>query len=282
MATRSDTHDARQCAQAEALQQAVLAIQSGRPLDAERFAGEALKANAANPEAAKFLGYALLMQERADEAVAPLEKAARATRNPEIETQLAIALRRVGNSDKALIWLRRAVKRTPPFPPAFHELGYLLHSLKQSDEAIEVLKQGIALAPMIPELWSQLGFVSNATHDRAGAAEAFSCALDINPVHPEAMKGLTSVLMQEGDYAQAAELFKRVISAYPEEGSARIGLGACLLQLGEMDAAYACLRAGVGKGAPFHAALKAIMSSGRGRFWLRPSQAAAFLKSESA
>ncbi len=282
MATRSDTHDARQRAQAETLQQAALAIQSGRPLDAERFASEALKANAANPEAAKFLGYALLMQERADEAVTPLEKAARATRNPEIETQLAIALRRVGNSDKALIWLRRAVKRTPPFPPAFHELGYLLHSLKQSGEAIEVLRQGIAAAPMMAEMWIQLGYVCNATNDHAGAAEAFAYALEINPVHPGAVKGMTSILIQKGDYAQAAELFKRVIAAHPEEGSARIGLGVCLLKLGEMDAGYACLRAGVDKGAPLHAALKAIMSSGRGRFWLRPSQAAAFLKSERA
>ena len=74
-------------------------------------------------EAAKFLGYALLMQERVDEAVAPLEKAARASRNPEIETQLAIALRHAGNNDKALLWLRRAIKRTPPFPPAFRRAG---------------------------------------------------------------------------------------------------------------------------------------------------------------
>ena len=181
MKARSDTINERQRAQAEALRRATLAIQDRRALDAERIAGELLKANAGNVEAIKILGYALMMQERAEEAVAPLEKAARATRNPEIETQLAIALRHVGQNDKALLWLRRAVKRTPPFAPAFHELGYLLHVLEQSDEAIEVLKQGAAVAPMMTEMWVQLGLVCDAVNDRAGAAEAFSRALAINP-----------------------------------------------------------------------------------------------------
>ncbi len=281
MKARSDTINERQRAQAEALQRATLAIQDRRALDAERIAGDLLAANAGNVEAIKILGYALLMQERAEEAVAPLEKAARATRNPEIETQLAIAWRHVGQNDKALLWLRRAVKRTPPFAPAFHELGYLLHVLEQSDEAIEVLKQGAAVAPMMTEMWVQLGFVCDAVNDSAGAAEAFSRALAIAPVNPGAVKGMTSVLMHEGDYAQAAELFKRAIAAHPEEASARIGLGICLLELGQTDAAYACLRAGIGKGGRFETALKAIVSSGRGRFWLRPSRAAEFLKGKS-
>lgn len=282
MKARSGTINERERERAEALQKAALALQNDRPQEAERIAGEVLKANAGNVDAAKFLGYALLMQGRADEAVAPLEKAARASRNPEIETQLAIALRHVGKNDKALIWLRRAVKRTPPFGPAFHELGYLLSALKRPDEAIEVLKQGIAVAPMMTELWIQLGFVCEAANNRAGAAEAFARALAINPVHSDAVKGLTSVLMHGGDYAQAAELFKRAIAANPDDAAARIGLGNCLLELGQEDAAYACLRAGVGKGASLSRALKAILSSGHGRFWLRPSRAAAFLMSEGA
>ncbi len=282
MKARSDTINERQRAQAEALQRAAFAAQNGHPLDAERIAGEILTANAGHPEATRILGYALLMQGRADEALAPLEKAARTSRNPEVETQLAIALRHVEKNDKALLWLRRAIKRRPPFAPAFHELGYLLYILKQPDEAIEVLRQGTAVAPMMPEMWIQLGFVCNFANDRAGAANAFSRALAINPVHPDAVQGLTSVLMHRGDYGQAAELFKRAIAANPDDALARIGLGNCMLELGQEDAAYACLRAGVGKGAQLHTALKAILSSGRGRFWLRPSEAAKFLKSETA
>ena len=271
----------RQRAHAEALQRAKLAIQNDRPADAERLASEILKANAGHLEATKVLGYALVMQGRAEAALAPLEKAARTSRDPEVETQLAIALRQAGQSDKALIWLKRAVKRAPPFAPAFHELGYVLHELGQSGEAIAVLRQGIAVAPMMTEMAIQLGFVCYAIYDRANAGAAFARALAINPVHPEAIQGLGTVLMDAGDYAQAAELFRRALSANPDDTLARIALGKCLLELGDAETGYACLRAASARGAEFYGKVIAVLlSSGHGRFWLRPSSAAKFLKGE--
>jgi tetratricopeptide (TPR) repeat protein len=174
---RPNAPNERQRVHAEALQRAQVAIQNERPAEAERIAGEILKANAGHAEATKLFGYALLMQARPEEAVAPLEKAARASHDPEIETQLAIALRQAGLIDKALIWLKRAIKRTPPFAAAFHELGYVLHALNRSVEAIEVLQQGIAVAPMMTEMPIQLGFVYYAINDRANAGSAFARAV---------------------------------------------------------------------------------------------------------
>jgi Flp pilus assembly protein TadD len=153
--------------------------------------------------------------------------------------------------------------------------------LKKSGEAVEVLRQGTAVAPMMTQLWVQLGFACLTLNDRGNARDAFAQALAINPAHPDAVKGLTSVTMHEGDYAQAAELFKRAIADDPDDAAARIGLGNCLLELGQQDAGYACLRGAVGKGASLQQALKAVVSSGHGRFWLRPSRAAAFLKGDS-
>lgn len=277
MQTGSQTE--RQRAQAEALQRARLAIQGDRPADAERIAREVLVANAGHLEATKLLGYALVMQDRADEAIAPLEKAARASRDPEAETQLAIALRQSGDNDKALLWLRRAVKRTPPFAAAFHELGYLLFSLQRHNEAIDALKQGLAAAPMMPEMSIQLGFVSNAVGDYAGAAAAFSHALAINPANPDALHGFGIVSMNSGDYRRAAELFRRAVSVNADDTVARIRLGNCLLELGDREAAHALLRAASARGGEFYGkAIQAMVSSGRGRFWLRPSATAKFLK----
>jgi tetratricopeptide (TPR) repeat protein len=282
MAMQPTSND-RQRAQTETLQRAKLAIENERASDAERLAGEILKANSGHAEAIKILGYALLMQGKAEDAVQPLEKAARASRDPEIETQLAIALRQAGDTDKALVWLKRAIKRTPPFAPAFHELGYVLHSLDRSGEAIEVLKQGIVAAPLMTEMPIQLGFVCYAINDRANAASAFARALSINPVHPEAIQGLATVLMDEGDYAQAAELFRRALSTNPDDTLARIGLGNCLLELNQRDPGYACLRAAGNKSPEFYGkALRAALSSSHGRFWLRPSSAAKFFKGERA
>ena len=224
-------------------------------------------------EAIKILGYALLMQGNAEDAVSPLEKAARASHDPEIETQLAIALRQAGDTDKALIWLKRAIKRTPPFAPAFHELGFVLHSLKRSGEAIEVLKQGIAVAPMMTEMPIQLGFVCYAINDRANAGSAFARALSINPLDSEAIHGLATVLIDRGDFAQAAELFRRALSANPDDTVARIGLGSCLLELKQRDPAYACLRAAGVRGPEFYGkALRVTLSPATGDFPAAPQQ----------
>ena len=56
-------------------------------------------------------------------------------------------------------------------------------------------------------------------------------------------------------------------------------MGNCLLELGERDPAYACLRAASVRSPEFYGkALTRQLSSGHGRFWLRPSSAAKFFK----
>jgi len=85
--------------------------------------------------------------------------------------------------------------------------------------------------------------------------------------------------MDQGEYAQAAELFRRALATNSDDTLARIGLGNCLLELGQHDPAYACLRAASSRSSEFYGkALRATLSSGHGRFWLRPSSAAKFFK----
>jgi len=276
---RLDSQNGQRHGYADALRQAWIAIDADRPLEAERIAQKILEANAGHTEATKVQAYALLMQGKADDAVPLLEKLARSSRDPEIETQLAIALRHAGHIDKALLWLNRAVKRTPPFASAFHELGYVLHTLERSDEAIVVLRQGMAVAPMMIAMALQLGYVCYDVNDRATARNAFAHALSINSLHPEAIQGLATVLMDAGDFAQAAALFRQAVMANPDDSAARISLGRCLLELGDYETGYAWLRtAATHDDRNYGKVLQAILSSSRGRFWLKPSAAAKFFK----
>src|ERR1700710_2852399 len=80
----------------EAVERAILALRMQRPAEAERVAAEVLKANRGNLRAAQVLGQALLMQNRAAEAIEPLERAARRGEAPDIETLLATALAAAG------------------------------------------------------------------------------------------------------------------------------------------------------------------------------------------
>jgi len=260
------------------LQWAASALMQGRADDAERLAREVLKQIAQHPRALYLLGCALLLQERAREAIPPLEKAARAGQDPAVETHLAVALRRVGRMDDALARLTRAIKRRPAHGEAFHELGYLLLSLQRFDEAIATLEHGLEqiseTAPDAVPLWVQLGVVHHTQRDRHKARAAFAKAIEIAPDHPGAHYNMGSLLIADAEFARAVEHLQRALAANSKDVQARLKLGVCLLELGRTDDALEYLRSALRSDPKFYSTvLKLLSSAGRSRFWLRPSVA---------
>jgi tetratricopeptide (TPR) repeat protein len=263
----------------DALARAVSALNSQRPRDAELIAGELLKAEPRHIRALHIFGCALLMQGRAEDAIAPLESAARGRHDPEINTQLAIALRQAGRDDEALPRLKRAIKQQPPYPPAFRELGALLFAMERHDEAIEALNRGLDVAPMMPDLSIQLGYVFLQIKDAAGAKSAFARALNISPSAADALFGMAKAHRDAGENAAAADYFRRYLVSTPGDSSVWLYLGHCLLDLGQFDAGCECFRTAA-RGDPkrYGNALSSLAASGRGRFWLKPSAAAHFMR----
>jgi Tfp pilus assembly protein PilF len=263
---------------AEALARAVAAGNSGDLAEAERIVRDVLAKTPQHGEALQLLGALLMAQRRPRDAIAPLEEAAHFGGNAEVETHLAIALRDTGRSDDAMTWLCRAVERQPGFPRAFQELGELLRTKRRYAEAEAVLKRGVDAAPTTPELSLLLGGVCLDRADPAGAKVAFARALAIAPGNTDALMGFGVALQYEGDFTRAAERFRRVLAADPAHPRARLNLGYCLMELGHVDEGVACLRAAV-DAAPHTcgAALKMLISAGRGRFWFRRSAAADYL-----
>ncbi len=262
----------------DALQRAMFALNSGRPVEAEHIAGEVLRSHPRQARALHIFGCALLMQGRAKDAIAPLETAARDRHDPEIETQLAIALRQAGRLDDALARLKHAIKRRPPLPAAFLELGCLLSFTKRHDQAIEVFSRGVEIAPMMSELSVQLGYVFLQRRNWANAKAAFARALNISPDSREALFGMAKVHQEVGEYRAAAQCYRRCLMSRPDP---RIwhNLGRCLLMTGELDAAYDCFRWAVhGDPTRYGNVLGSLVKSPRGRFWLKPSAAARFLR----
>jgi tetratricopeptide (TPR) repeat protein len=262
-----------------ALQSAGAAIQAGRPLEAERIAADVLKGNAGSLPALQLLGTALLMQGRGKEAIAPLERAARQSRDSATETRLAMALRQAGREKEARERLERALKRKPPFPPAFLELGNLLAALDRFDEAIEILHQGLAVAPNFPDLLTELGRVYSACGKNAEARVAFARSVALAPGNPDALYALARAFQAERNFTQAAETYRRMLASAPKDAAAQIGLGICLAELGRGEEALDHLRTASGASTKmFGEAVGALVDAGKGRFWLRPSDAARALK----
>ena len=263
----------------EAVNWATQAIQVGRPVDAERVLRDVLAKAPRSPAVLHTLGRALLAQRRAHEAIEPLEAAARNEPNPVIETNVAIAYEQSGRPADALTWLERAVSRTPPFEHAFSQLGGLLLSLKRPADAETALKRGLAVAPNSVEMTVLLGGIYLARADRGDAKLAFARALVNAPSDPRALYGMGAALMLEGDFARAAQRLQQAAAQNPSDFQTRLSLGTCLLELGRWDEGLAALRIAIQLApATYPAALKILVTSGRGRFWLKPSAAAGLLR----
>jgi tetratricopeptide (TPR) repeat protein len=267
----------------EALAQALYALNGQRPQEAERIAGGVLKSDPRHARALHIFGCALLLQGRAEEAVAPLESAARGRHDPEIDTQLAVALRRAGRVDDALHRLKLGTKRKPPYPPAFRELGNLLVFMQRFEEAAEVLRRGLAVAPLMPELSIQLGYTLLSLRRNGEAQAAFAHALGISPASPDALYGMAKALQEVGDNPAAEGYFRRYLITMPGDQNAWLSLGHCLLELGRLDAGFECFRtAARGDAQRYGDALTSLSAAARGRFWLKPSDATRFLRGEKA
>jgi tetratricopeptide (TPR) repeat protein len=263
----------------DAVERALAALRANRPGEAERIARDMLRDDPRHGRASHILGCALLMLDRPHDALAPLEVAARGSHDPEIETQLAIALRRIGRHDEARSRLKRTVKRHPAYGPAFLEFGSLLSAMERYDEAIEMLRRGLAVAPMTPDLSIQLGYVLLDRRSFAEAKAAFARALAIAPNSWDALFGIAKAHQEVGESQPAADYFRRCLMSAPDDAGTWLNLGHCLLELGQVEAGYDCFRAAA-RGDPkrYGNALTSLASSGHGRFWLKPSAAARYFR----
>ena len=261
------------------LQRASFALNGRRPQEAEQIVREILRADPRHARGLFILGAAQLTQGRVDDAIITLENAARIKHDAEIDTLLAIALRRAARDDDALSRLKRAIKRQPPYAGAFLEFGNLLTALSRYDEAIDVLNRGIAVAPMMPQLSIQLGQTLLQRRDCINARAAFSRALSIAPDSLEALLGMAKTHQELGDSEPATAYFRRCLMISPDDPWILLNLGHCLLELGQIEAGYDCFRlAARGEHKRYGDALASLVKSGRGRFWLKPSAAQQFLR----
>jgi tetratricopeptide (TPR) repeat protein len=261
----------------EALDRAALAIRMQRPGEAERLAADVLAAHPEEGRAAVILGQALLMQNRAQEAIVPLQRLASRHDDPAVDLLLARAFDAAGQGEAALDRLGRAILRRPPLGQAFLEFGGRLAKTGRADEGIAVLEQGLALLPDFVPLRVGLGYLHLEAGRRGTARDLFAAAHAAAPERRDATIALAAVSALEGDHAAAVALYRQALEARPDDPVTRLNLARSLLQLGDRAAGEAALRAAV-LGAPhlLRLAIGALCDAPHGRLFLRPSAAAAF------
>jgi Flp pilus assembly protein TadD len=262
----------------KALQQAAQALRMQQFMRAEQLATGVLKSNRSDRNAVLILGHALMAQNRHDEAIVPLERAARRATDAEIETLLGAALCASRRSPDGIEQLRRTAARRPPYLPAFQELAGQLAKAGQLNEAIGTIEDGIALAPDSIDLKVDLGRLLLQNNERAKARDVLIVARDAAPGRPDILTELGRILLLNGEYAAAADAFRHALALRPDDALARANLAACLLEMGDRDSGEAALRA-VMRGRPhlLGRAVYAMASSSHGRFFFSMSAVVNFL-----
>lgn len=264
---------------AQLLERAAQALRTQRFAEAEQLAAEVLKGSRTDTAAASILGRALLALNRAEEAIAPLEKAARRNNDAGIETLLGAALGGAGRRADAIEQLRRTAARRPAFLPAFQELAGQLARAGRIDEAIAAIESGLALAPEAIDLQLDLARLHLQRNDRGKARAILSAARDAAPGRPEIWIELARVLLLDGEYAAAADAYRHALAHRPDDASTRADLAACLLEMGDRAAGEANLRSAFRSGPHMLGRTNhALVASSHGRFFFRPSAAVKFLQ----
>ena len=265
----------------EALERAGLALRMNQPGEAERLASEVLKAERANVMAASLLGQALLAQNRAEEAVSPLEKAARRSGDPSLETLFAIALASSGHDEDALVQLRKTTARRPIFPPAFRELAARLNKRGEIEAAIKVLEECLAQSGNIAELQLDLATLYLGRNARGKARAVLTEALAAAPGRPDIVALLARIMLLDGEYAAAADAYRHVLAVRPDDAATRADFAVCLMEMGEREAGEANLRAAT-RGRPdmVYRAVGSLAAPAHGRLFLRPSAVVKFLNDD--
>jgi Flp pilus assembly protein TadD len=263
---------------AEALQQGAMALRMRQFGRAEQLATDILKSNRTDRNAALILAHALVAQDRAAEAIAPLERALRRGSDAEIETLLGAALCGSGRAADGIAQLQRTAARRPLYLPAFQELAGQLAKAGRLDEAIKNIEDGLALAPESVELRIDLGRLLLQNNQRARARSALTAARDAAPGRPDILAELGRVLLLDGDYAAAADAFRHALALRPDDALARANLAACLLEAGDRDGGEAALRTAMrGRPQMFGRAVYALAASSHGRFFFLVGAVANFL-----
>jgi tetratricopeptide (TPR) repeat protein len=267
----------------QAIERAILALRMQRPAEAERLAAGILRSDRGNFRAAQVLGEALLMQNRAADAIEPLQRAARRSQDPAVETLLAAALAATGRGEEALAQWRETTARRPPHLPAFVDYGKQLARMGRFEEAIAALDGAIALAPDAVDLQRELATVHLKRNDRIAARAMVLRALEMAPDRPDLLAVLAQIMLLDGEYADAADTFRRVVALRPDDALARADLGRCLLEMGQREAGEASIRQAT-RDRPqlLNRAITSLAVASRGRFFLRPSEAVKFLRGQKA
>lgn len=192
------------------------------------------------------IGRALLMLDRADEAIAALERARSLSPDVgDVYAALAEAYRHRDRLEDALIAYREASALAPEDGALEAAVGEVLAELGDLDGASEALARAVAIDPKHFAWLDALGQVNDELGRADAALSALADAVDLCPEDRGLIRRLARALRRTGEPQAAASLLAQAIGAAGDDADLLAELGRAHLANGRIDDAVDALRAAV-------------------------------------
>lgn len=191
----------------------------------------------------KALGTVLNLSGRNEEALAPLENAARfMPGDAELRNNLGTVLLALGRLDEAMAAYHAALKINPRYAEAHCNLGATLQEAGKLDEAEASYRCALQIRPDYAKAHCNLGAALQAL-DREDEAEAsYRRALQAQPQQRDAHYNLGVLLQLRRRFTESEVHLRRASEIAPADAKTWEHLGITLHALGRHGEAEACLR----------------------------------------
>ncbi len=136
----------------------------------------------------------------------------------------ALARQLDGDTNGAVLLLRRAVQRHPRDAPLLNNLGSALFAQRNARAALAAWRGACEADPGYASAWFNQGCVLLRRTDFEAAEAALARAIEIDPGHAEAHNARARALAALGRDAEAADAYRRAIAIDPARATAWAGL----------------------------------------------------------
>ena len=163
-------------------------------------------------------------------------------KNWEARYNLALALIKRGDRQRAIEELRRAIAAKPDSASAHHAFGTLLETDKKLPEAAAEYQAVLHADPHFPSGPIDLARVLAAQQKFGDAVTVLQEALKLSPAPDETVSlgaELGATYAESGDFPKATETLRQLIADHPDSPSAHLALGTVLARQGESASADA-------------------------------------------
>jgi tetratricopeptide (TPR) repeat protein len=153
------------------------------------------------------------------------------------QEKLGEVLQSSGRSGEAVQHFELALRISPKFLSALHNLADIRLEQGKIDEAIELFQQAVKANPKFAEPYYNLG---NARIRQGKFDDAIACyekALQLEPSHLWAYNNLANALVQKGEPDKAVMYLKKALAMNPDFAAANYNLANALTSRGKYDEA---------------------------------------------